>query len=367
MLYNDLGKSGVKVSAISFGAMRWPSEQVCHETINRGLDLGMNYIDTSTGYVGGQSEQWSGRAVKDRRDEIYFSSKSGFAKAPSADDVRAAIEGSLAKSGLESFDFYQMWGLGSTELVQEATAKGGTIEGVRKAQDEGLIKIGLGFTFHGPPEAFKAAVDTGEFLCATVSYNLMNRKEEEQIAYAGERGVGIIIMNPLAGGVLGLAGNASLDFLRGDGVGPCYGALRFLLANRNISTSIVGFRAAQEVDEAARALEGAESLDEAGRQDLVARMDAVKLIQGDFCTGCGYCKDCPGDVNPKKFMEAMRDFVIYGVAEEQLARWIWSKYPHSDPVAQLGACTECGECEEKCPQNLDIIQQIRKGKAAIAG
>ncbi len=366
MLYRKLGNSGAEVSAIGFGAMRWPSEQACHDIIHRGLDLGMNYVDTSTGYVGGESQKWTGRAVKDRRDEIYFSDKSHFGKAPKAEEVLRTIESCLQATGLEYLDFYQLWGLQSTEVLNEALAKGGTVEGVRRAQKQGLVRHGMGFTFHGPPETFRAAVDSGEFVCATVSYNLINRKEEDQIAYAGSKGVGIIIMNPLAGGVLALAGHESLGFLRKDGRGgPSYGALRFLLANPNITTSIVGFRAVEEVDQAVAALEGAEALDEAYRQDLIRKMDSVKLIEGRFCTGCGYCKDCPNGFNPSKFMQAMRDFVVYGVQPERLAEWIWSKYPHQNPVEQLKLCTECGQCEEKCPQHLHIVEEIRKAKVVM--
>ena len=130
--------------------------------------------------------------------------------------------------------------------LAQALSKGGTIEGVRKAQAEGLIKHGLGFTFHGDATLFKAAVDTREFLCATVSYNLTKRRQEELLDYAAAHGVGVIIMNPLAGGVL-TRDDPSLSFLRQGEYGPWYGALRFLLANESITTAIVGYRRVQEV------------------------------------------------------------------------------------------------------------------------
>jgi len=366
MLYNELGGSGIKISAISIGAMRWPSERVAHEAINRALDLGVNYLDTSTGYCGGKSLPWSARAVKARRGEIYFSSKSSWAKAPKADEVRRAIETSLAATGLDYFDFYQLWGLQETKVVKQAARKGGFIEGVRKAQDDGLIKVGLGFTFHGPPKTFKAAVDTGEFLCATVSYNLMKRKEEELIEYAAQKGVGIIVMNPLAGGVLGLARTDALDFLKGGGMGPSYGALRFLMANPNVTAAIVGFRSADEVDQAVRALDPADGLDERYRQELIEKMDAAKFLEGDFCTGCGYCKECPNDFRPDRLMQVMRDFLVYGVEKDKLTDWIWSQYPHQNIAEKIQLCTECGQCEEKCPQHLKIVQEIRKAKEALA-
>jgi len=365
MLYNKLGSSGVEVSAVSFGAMRWPSAEACRDIINRGIDAGMNYVDTSTGYVGGKSEKWTAEAIKPRRDEIYYSDKFAFNKAPDADEIRKVIDNSLANTGLDYFDFWQLWGLQKMEVLEAALAKGGWLEGVRKAQDDGLITRGIGFTFHGPPEVFKAAIDTGEFVSATVSYNLIKRKEEEMIAYAGQRNVGIIIMNPLAGGVLGLARHESLEFLRDGHEGTSYGALRFLLANKNITTSIVGFRGTGEVDEAVEATEDADGLDENFRRDLMDKMDSAKLLEGDFCTGCGYCKDCPQGVRPDRFMKAMRDFAVYGVDQGRLGEWIYSRYPHSDIVGELKLCTACGKCEQQCPQHLKIIESIARGKKAL--
>ena len=322
-------------------------------------------MDASTGYVGGRSQGWTGRAVRGRRSEIHISSKCCFGKAPAADEVRAAIDKSLKDMGIDFFDYYQLWGLSEMPVLRAALAKGGFVEGVRKAQADGLIRIGLGFTFHGPEDVFHAAIDSGEFLAATVSYNVMNRKEEANIAYAGSRGVGIIIMNPLAGGILGLAGDDSLAFLRGGGMGPCYGALRFLHANPNITSGIVGFRAVEEVDQAVGSLRGARRLGEDFRKDLMRQMDAVKLLEGQFCTGCGYCKDCPHGFDPPRYMQAMRDFVRYGVAETRLKEWIHSRYAHQDPVQHLALCAECGECEKKCPQHLAIIEQIRRGKEVM--
>lgn len=367
MTYNVLGKSGIKISAISFGAMRWPSEEECFRIVNHGLDLGLNYVDTSTGYEAGQCEAWTGKAVRKRRGEILFSAKAHWDAAPSADQVRKTLEQSLQRTGLDYFDFYQVWGLQRQEVLDGVLAKGGTVEGVRKAMDEGIVKHGLGFTFHGSPEVFRAAIDSGEFLCATVSYNLMNRQEEDNIAYAASKGVGIFIMNPLAGGVLGLAGSSAFDFLRGGPAGgPAWGALRFLLANRGITAPIVGFSSCSQVDEAVAALAQPESLSEDYRQDLIRQMAAVQPVKGSFCTGCGYCKECPQGVNPTRFMKSMRDFAMYGVHKAKLADWLFSQNPHSDIRKELDKCKGCRECEKKCPQHLEIVKAINAAKTVLA-
>ena len=368
MIYHQLGKTGLQVSALSFGSMRWQSEEECFRIIQRGMDLGMNYIDTSTGYVGGRSEQWSGRAVQARRDEIYFSSKTSYGRAPGEAAVRRAIEGSLRKTGLEYFCFYQLWGLSSERMLKGALARGGTVAGVRKAQAEGLIRHGIGFTFHGDAQTFKAAVDSGEFLCATVSYNLGKRRHEALLDYAASKGVGTIIMNPLGGGTLATTRDPSQDFLREGDRGPWWGALRFLLANRSITTALLGFSRLDEVEQDLQALDGAEALGDVERRDLAAKMSAARaagmFVPEDFCTGCGYCRDCPNGVNPTKLMQAMRDYGIYG-GGESLAGWLELAYLGQSPADELDQCVECGWCEEQCPQHLGIIGEIAKAKAAL--
>lgn len=363
MIYRKLKKADVEISIASFGSMRWDSEEACYEVMNRGMDLGMNYVDTSSGYIGGQSLVWTGRAVRDRRSEILFACKSDWASAPSEDEVRKSIESALEQAGLDYFDFYQLWGLMQMDVLEGALRKGGTIDGIHKAMGDGLVKHGPGFTFHGPPEVFRAAVDSDAFLCATVSYNLMNRKDEELLNYAAERGVGTVIMNPLAGGVLGMGKTEKLNFLHADGSGAWYGALRFLFANRSITTAILGMSTPDQVEQNLSALEGAEALDEEYRLDLARQMDAVEFVEGQFCTQCGYCKVCEEGFETPRLMGAMRDYVMYGVQGEDLLSWLRAKYVHRVPEDEFAKCVECGKCQEKCPQELPIVDEIRKAKA----
>lgn len=363
MIYRPLGKSGIKLSAVCFGTMRWNSEEDCRKIINRGLEAGMNYFDTSTGYVRGLSDVWTANAIRGKRSEVYYSSKSSFGSAPSENDTRRAIDKTLKRTGLDYFDFYQVWGLSSAENLKKALMKGGTVDGINKAVKDGLVKYGPGFTFHGTPDVFKAAIDSGVFLSATVSYNLMHRQEEELISYAANKGVGIIIMNPLAGGVLGMAGDKKYDFLRNGSMGTWYGALRFLLANKNITSSIVGFSQPGQVDDSMAALEDSENLGEAFSQDMINKMNAVKWTDEGFCTGCKYCEVCPNDFSPSKLMSAIRDSRIHGVNEKDLKNWIYAAYTHDIlPEQALERCLECGICQEKCPQKLEIVNEIQRIK-----
>jgi predicted aldo/keto reductase-like oxidoreductase len=99
---------------------------------------------------------------------------------------------------------------------------------------------------------------------------------------------------------------------------------------------------------------------------MAAARAAGMFVPEDFCTGCGYCRDCPNGVNPTKLMQAMRDYGIYG-AGESLAGWLRLKYLGQSPEEELAKCVECGWCEEQCPQHLHIIEEIRRAGKALAG
>jgi predicted aldo/keto reductase-like oxidoreductase len=363
MIYRKLGKTDIDISALSFGTMRWTSEESCFEAVQRGLDAGMNYFDTSTGYVGGMSEVWTGKAVRSRRGEALVSSKSQYGKAPNEPAVRGAIENSLKRMGLDYFDFYQLWGLSSMGTLKSALAKGGFLDGVRRAMKDSLIRRGVGFTFHGTPEVFRAAVDTGEFLSATVSYNLMKRTEEENIRYASDRGVGIFVMNPLGGGVLGMAGDEGYGFLNGRSGGTWYGAIRYLLANAGVTAALMGFSGPAQVEADLEALEGGAVPDEPMRREMERMMDAVQLIDPGFCTGCRYCEVCENGFSPSKLMQALRGAKLYRVKDADMEEWMRSAYVHDlPPEEQLAKCIECGLCMEKCPQKLKIVEEIQSMK-----
>jgi uncharacterized protein len=363
MIYRKLGKTDIDISVLSFGTMRWASQESCFAAVQRGLDAGMNYLDTSTGYVGGMSEVWTGKAVRARRNEALVSGKSQYGRAPSESSVRSGIENSLKRMGIGCFDFYQLWGLSSMDMLHSALKPGGFLDGIRKAMRDGLIRLGVGFTFHGTPDVFRAAVDTGEFLCATVSYNLMSRAEENNIRYAKDHGMGIFVMNPLGGGVLAEPGKGR-EFLSGKRGETPYGALRYLLANAGVTAALLGFSKPEQVDADLEALDGGAIPDEPFRRGMERLMDSGNKIGGGFCTGCRYCEVCEHGFSPSTLMQALRNARLYGIADEDMRGWVSAAYAGGpSPEEMLGCCAECGLCQKKCPQKLGIVDEIKRMKS----
>jgi len=137
MQYRGLGKTGVKVSALGFGAMRLPQiningntrvdEEKSIEMIHRAFELGVNYIDTAPGYCNGESEVVVGKALKGWRDKIYLSTKNPIENA-SGDDWRKRLENSLKKLDTDYIDFYHMWGINWETYETKIDVKGGPLE-----------------------------------------------------------------------------------------------------------------------------------------------------------------------------------------------------------------------------------------------
>ena len=104
MRYRKFGKTGEKVSTLSLGCMRFPDEETAVEIVAKAVELGINYFETSIGYVGGNSERWLREGLGQDREKVLVSTKSHpivDGEGASADEVRRTIEESLEKLGME--------------------------------------------------------------------------------------------------------------------------------------------------------------------------------------------------------------------------------------------------------------------------
>ena len=154
----DFGqRSSLKVHPVSIGAMRLPDEHLAVPLIRQAIDAGMIYIDTSRGY--GDSEIKLAKALKDGyREKVILSTKWApwNVKIEPDDDTSAQcaykrVLESMERLEVEYLDFYQLWCIDSSEHYEQATCKGGLLDGILRAKDEGLIRH-LGFTTHDTPE-----------------------------------------------------------------------------------------------------------------------------------------------------------------------------------------------------------------------
>ena len=367
MQYRDFGKTGLKISALGFGAMRLPEKDghvevdKAIEMIRRAFELGVNYIDSAYFYCNDESEIVIGKALKSWRDKVIVSTKNPDSSVP-GDAWRKILDDQVRKLDVDRIDVYNFHGINWELFENEISRPGGALEAARKAQDEGLFTY-LSFSFHDTPENLIKLVDTGEFTSVTCQYNLLDRANEPAIAHAREHGMGVVIMGPVGGGRLGAPTPGIRDLLPAGSVSSAEIALRFVLSNPNVSCALSGMETIQMVEENCATASRGEPLSEEERAQIFAALEEKKKLADLYCTGCGYCMPCPHGVDIPGNFQLMNSYRLYGVLE-----YAQEQYREEDLAknkAQAAYCQECGECEGKCPQKLPIMAQLKETDQAL--
>jgi len=373
MQYRPYGRTGVKVSALGFGCMRFPMKKgkvdrdLAVPMLQRGYERGINYFDTGKWYCSQDSEATLGEAVKGMdRSKIYLSTK--YAQAHrTADDLREKFETSLKLMQVDYIDFYHMWGLGWEKYTTHMANKGGPLEAFLKLKEEGLVRH-LSTSFHSKPDELKQLVDTGHFETILCQYNLLDRANEESIAYAASKGVGVAIMGPVGGGRLGVPSDKITGTLGAPArVSTPELALRFVLSNPNVSVALSGMSTMQQVEENVETASRDSYLTEEERDKVAQAMSENKKLAELYCTGCRYCLPCPEDVNIPRVFELVNYYRVYGL--QDYAHNTYMKLIEHSLEGKQGKdatfCAQCGECEDKCPQKLKIIEQLKEAHALL--
>jgi predicted aldo/keto reductase-like oxidoreductase len=372
MQYRDFGKLGYKVSALGFGAMRLPEDEegnVRREEaialIREGIDAGLNYVDTAPLYNRNQSEGVVGEALRDGyRERVWLSTKNQRVN-DDPDDWRRRLDDSLQKLQTDYVDVYHMWGLSWKEFTEHLAIKNGPLAAARKAQEEGLFRH-LFFSFHAPPEDFPRIVDTGEFVGCTAQYNLLDRRLEEGLAHAAAQGLAVVIMGPVGGGRL--AGPSHVfEGLPVKAASTAEVALRFVLASPHVDCAISGMSSVGQLLENVAAASRPEALTAAECQTIKAGLGEYRQLADLYCTSCDYCMPCPEKIPISRILSLFSLARVYDL--EEAARKLYAEIGRTGFFARMNngsACTSCGECAEKCPQKLDIPEELAAAHAALA-
>jgi predicted aldo/keto reductase-like oxidoreductase len=266
-----------------------------------------------------------------------------------------------------------MWGVRLEGFRKNIDVKGGHIHSAMKAKEEGLIKH-LSFSFHDKAENMIPIIDSGYFESVLCQYNLLDRSNEKSIAYAREKGLGVVIMGPVGGGKLGAPSEVIRGMLNKDVRSTAEMALRFVLANNNVNMALSGMTTVDNVEENARvaAIEGV--LTQSELEQIDAMLEENKRLAELYCTGCKYCMPCSRNVNIPHVFSLMNYHKIYGLTDyakkeyAALAVPIDQRTNNWEKERGLGAsaCIRCGECEVKCPQRLKIMDQLKETHAALS-
>lgn len=370
MLYREFGKTGEKISALGFGCMRFPELEVdgkkcvdldkTDEMLLAAYEGGVNYFDTAPYYCNSNSEAALGHGVKAFREKVLLSSKFPTEVAKKPGDFRRQLESTLKNLDSEYLDFYHFWGI-SKDKFDNIIMKQNLLEDARKAKEEGLIRH-ISFSFHDDALSIKHIIDTSEAAgvpmeSMLVQYNLLDRSNEEMLAYAHSKGLGTVAMGPVGGGRLA-APTELYSKLTGKDSLPTYElAFKFCLGNPNLSCALSGMQTLDMVKKNIAITSGNTNFSEDEWKVLGESMEQLKKFSDLYCTGCKYCQPCPAGIEIPRIFNMFTYHNVYGLTDH--AKGMYKKYVE-DGCALSDKCLNCGFCERKCPQHLQIREQLKK-------
>ncbi|MFN2352156.1 MAG: aldo/keto reductase, partial [Kiritimatiellia bacterium] len=258
MPLRDFGRrSGLKIAPVSIGGMRLPKDlNTAVNLVRHAIDSGVRYIDCSRGY--GECEWVVGRALKNgyRRKVILSSKWAPWTIKPSPDDdttaasMRRRLEESRQRLDTPYLDFFQVWSTNNRAQHEQATAKGGMVDGLRRARRAGLVKH-LGFTTHDSVDNLLSYMDDlGWCESILVTYNLLNRRYAPVLAAAHRHGIGTLVMNPVGGGRLAEPSPVLLKLARRVGALSVPDlAVRYALSNPHVDSILCGMTCRKDIDD----------------------------------------------------------------------------------------------------------------------
>lgn len=370
MNYREFGKTGERISALGFGCMRFPEYQKdeknyvdqdkVDEMIAHAYARGVNYFDTAPYYCNSNSEAALGHAVKNFRDKILLSTKCPIGDNIDAGEYRRMLEQSLTRMGTDHINFYHFWSLnrGSYDNI---VLGHGLLEAAAKAKEEGLIRH-ISFSFHDSADVIRYIIDTSEsrgvkmesLLC---QYNLLDRANEDMIRYANEKGLGTVAMGPVGGGRLAAPTDLYAKLTGKPSIATYELAFKFCLGNPHLNCALSGMQNTDMVEKNAAVSSDDMAFSEEEWEQLGAAMEQIKKFSELYCTGCKYCQPCPAEINIPHIFEIYTYYNVYGLRDH--AKHMMQRYIKNGGKL-FSACRQCGLCEKKCPQHLEIRRELER-------
>jgi len=326
-----LGRTGLKVSSIGFGALPLTGldEQKASVVLNAALDSHMNFVDTARGYR--ESEALIGKSIAARRKEYFLATKT---RARQEEKIRQELETSLLHLETDRIDLYQVHYVNTSDELETVLGRGGALSVLQKIRVEGICDH-VGITGHDASILLEAA-KTGEFDTVQGAFSYMEKEQKilDLVDYCHRNDIGFIVQKPLAGGA----------------IMPADAALKWLLTFP-VSTVIPGMVSIEQVIENAAVGSTEAELAEEEKAELDT---LVQSMGSNFCRRCNYCHSaCPQNIRIGVILE------FFGKA----------KNPDNFPLSQRwyrgfevngSDCTECGACLTECPYSLPIPDMLKE-------
>ena len=363
------------ISQLGYGCMRFTKNagsidmDKAEKEIMAAIDLGINYYDTAYLYPG--SEEALGTILKKNnvREKVYIATKLPQYMIRNAEQIDKIFKEELTRLKTDYVDYYLMH-MFTDYSEWEKLQSFGIEEWIKKHKEDGSVK-NIGFSYHGDTEMFIKILNAYDWDFCQIQYNYLDENSQagrKGLEAAQEKGLPVIIMEPLRGGKLVNIPDKAKQAIK-DG-GRDYSAaelgLRWLWDQPGVTVVLSGMNSMEMLEENCRIASDTDpgSFDDTDRKIVEDVKRIIKEKEKVGCTGCRYCMPCP------KGVDIPATFHFYNLMYMEDNK-MGARFDYAQNVglrsekAFASQCIECGKCEMHCPQHLPIREKLKEADKAL--
>ena len=376
MLYRANQKNNQKLSILGYGCLRFTKrggvidQEKAEREMKAAVEAGVNYFDTA--YTYGGSEVCLGKFLaKGYRDKVNIATKLPHYYVKKMEDMERYFNEQLERLQTDHVEYYLMHMLNDVATWERLVSLG-MQEWIAKKKAEGKIQ-NIGFSFHGGTTQFLKIIDAYDWDFCQIQFNYMDEHSQAGLAglkYANQKGIPVIIMEPLRGGrlVQGLPEDAKKIFEKATPKrSPAEWGLRWVWNHPEVNVILSGMNDIAQVEENIRIASEAEA-DAFGTDELELFEKVKKEINKKIkvgCTGCGYCMPCPQGVDIPGCFSAYNTRYTDSWFGGMKAYFMCTTLRINETNASK--CIQCGKCEQHCPQQISIREKLKDVKKHMEG
>lgn len=369
MIRRYIPQLDMDLSPLGFGVMRlaqnsdgsFPESTVA--LLHRAYECGINYFDTGYEYLGGRSESLIRDALvlNYPRDCFCIADKLPVWRISSRDDMERIFATQLERLGTQYIDCYLLHAMNASywRTMQNLDV----LAFLEEKKQSGQIRK-VGFSLHDNEmtlENMLSAYDWDFCQLQINYYDWYAQHAKENYRICEERGIPVMVMEPIGGGRLIKLPPEAEAMVQDCGLTPSQLALRFLMGLSNVAVTLTGATTGEQLDENIGSMCGV--CDAGSHGDHLIFEDIVKIIQSKSaipCTACKYCvKECPRKVDIPLCFQKYNDCKLLGIPNQyaNLGEFYFNCVPIE---SQANNCIACGKCVKRCPQHIDIPHELKK-------
>ena len=368
-------KHGNKLSVLGYGCMRFTRKgngidvDKAEKELMAAYEAGVNYFDTAYIYPGSEAALGEILERNGIRDKVNIATKIPQFMIRNREALDKYFDEQLARMKTTYIDYYLMHHVTDVAMWEKLKAIG-VLDWIRGKKESGAIK-NIGFSYHGNTENFLKVLGDYDWDFCQVQYNYLDEVSQagvKGVRAAAERGIPVVIMEPLRGGKLvNMLPRDALKVMKESGRGwsPAEWGLRWLYDQPEVTVVLSGMNSVEMVGEncrtASEALAG--HLTEEDRAVLEEVKKNIREKEKVGCTGCRYCMPCPKGVDIPGIFRCYN--AMYTESKSQGRFQFAQTVGLTKKPAFATQCVQCGKCEQHCPQSIPIRQKLKEADKAL--